>query len=77
MGSKRKKTLITLAAGSSIGSGIALIFDKLWWKYMAMRFDNPLDHYSLGAILIAVGISLYKFAILRNDDDSSSRCRDR
>lgn len=48
-----------LISGMSIGSGMALILDKLWWKFMAMRFDNPLDHYTIGAILIAVGIILY------------------
>ena len=60
---------IPLIAGMILGSGVTLILDKLWWKYMAMRLDNPLDHYSLGILLIVAGILIYKLAIPRYSDD--------
>lgn len=69
--------LLKLLAGIALGSGIALILDKLWWKYVAPLYDNPLDHYSLGILLIIAGVLIYKLAITRYRHDRGKGYSDR
>ena len=46
-------------SGILIGVGLTLIIDKIWWKYFAKIYDNPLNHYTTGIILIILGIITY------------------
>jgi hypothetical protein len=41
------------------GVGSTLIVDKLWWLKFAEAYNFP-DHYTLGSILIIVGIILLR-----------------
>ena len=47
-----------LVGSNMISIGLTLILDKIWWLYYAPIFDNPFDHYIVGAILTVLGVIL-------------------